>query len=145
MKTSLPVVLGMLVLVSAVWADGATGPGPAALEKAPGCCADSRCASACKVCVPEWTTKKTEKVAYGCKCVDFCLPNCFWIHRECRDGCCQDPNCKVCAAKRGACSECGGAGCIKCGRVRTRKVLIKKVHVTEVEQLDCVPKTVCGK
>ncbi len=36
MKTRLPVVLGMLVLVGAVCADGAASPGPAALEKVPG-------------------------------------------------------------------------------------------------------------
>jgi hypothetical protein len=149
MKACLLAVFGSFVLVGAAWAAGTASDGPpmgcAAMEESPGCYADSCGAAACKVCVPEATKKKKDKVSYGCKCVDFCVPKPSGIHHECRAGSgCGKADCNACAAECGACQACGGAGCIKCGRVRTKKVLIKKVKAIECDTFKCVPQSACG-
>lgn len=137
MRTYLPIVLGMLLLAGSAFADGPASAERDGMDKESGCFLDGSCCPRCRPCVPEWTTKKNEKVTYGCKCVEFCLPKCSWTHHACRDGgCCKESNGNACPTK---CGECGGAGCLKCGHVRTKKVLIKKVHVTETCKLECMP------
>ena len=82
-----------------------------------------------KVCVAVPTVKKTDKVVYDCKCVDYCLPRCslyslFW-------GCC----------------GCDG-GCPNCGCPRTKHVLIKHVVQEECPDVKCevrpAPCVPCG-
>lgn len=149
MKACLLAWFGSLLLVGAAWAAGTAcdcpPTGGVATDATPGCCADACGASACKVCVPEATKKKKEKVSYGSKCIDFCVPKPSCPHHACGDGACgANGNCSACAAQAGACQACGGAGCIKCGRVRTKKVLIKKVTTIESDTFKCVPQSVCG-
>ncbi|MCY2987347.1 MAG: hypothetical protein NTY19_05710 [Planctomycetota bacterium] len=148
MKACLLTFCGSFVLVGAAWAAGAACDGPptggATTDEAAGCCAGSCGTSACKVCVPEATKKKKDKVAYSSKCVDFCVPKPS-LHGVCSAGACGgNGDCNACAAQAGVCQACGGAGCIKCGRVRTKKVLIKKVKSIESDTYKCVPRSVCG-
>lgn len=93
----------------------AGAPAPVILVE-PGCA--KGCEAACctkKVCVPETTTKKITKTVYGSKCKDFCLKGCVFnfprlFHRNC-DAC-------------GSSTPC--VDCEKCGKVRTKRVLLKK-------------------
>ena len=80
------------------------------------------CPRCCKTCVPECVTKKIEKVSYGVKCVEFCLPKCPGA-RSYKD-----------------CQGCEHNDCPRCGQVRTKKVLIKKITTIECETTQCVPR-----
>lgn len=84
--------------------------------------------AACKVCVPEPAKKKNEKTVYSSKCVDFCVKGCPGLLNPTRKDCqgCDTPNCPM------------------CGKVRTKKVLMKKVQTTECDTFKCVPQTVSG-
>ena len=82
-----------------------------------------------KVCVPEPTIRKTDKVIYDERCVDYCLPRCSLFSLFRGNGC-----------------GCGDGGCLNCGQPRVRHVLIKKfVHEEcadvkcEVREGPCVP------
>jgi hypothetical protein len=141
MKMSLLAISASLVLVGVVWADSPS-VGCATDEQGVGCLPDS-CA---KVCMPQLTIKKKEKTVYGCKCVDFCVPKPSRPQHHGHDTCgCGKADCNACASQCGACQACSGAGCIKCGCVRTKKVLIKKVQTTEHCAAECVPQTLCGE
>jgi hypothetical protein len=76
------------------------------------------CGAPCtvKVCAPEPGVKKTEKVIYDEKCVDYCLPRCSLF------------------------SLFGGAacGCQNCGQPRTKHVLIKRIAHEECPEVKCV-------
>jgi hypothetical protein len=149
MKACLLAFFGSLVLVSAAWAAGTACDGPpagcAVTDESSACCADSCGASACKVCVPQATKKKKDKVTYSSKCVDFCVPKPSCPHHACGDDACGgNGDCNVGAAPCSAWQACGGADCIKCGHVRTKKVLIKKVKTIESDTYKCVPQSVCG-
>jgi hypothetical protein len=70
-----------------------------------------------KVCVPVPAVKKTEKVIYDERCVDYCLPHCsLWSFFGC---------------------GCDAGGCLNCGSPRTRRVLIKKVVHEECPDVKC--------
>ena len=73
-----------------------------------------------KVCVPEPTTRKVEKVVYDDKCVDYCLPRCSLFSLFAGKGC-----------------GCGDGGCLNCGQPRTRHVLIKRLVREECPDVKC--------
>jgi hypothetical protein len=73
--------------------------------------------------VPAPATKKIEKVTYGAKCVEFCVPNC--------------PGLRVLHEKD--CKGCEKPLAPNCGTPRTRTVLIKKVQTKECDACQCVP------
>ncbi len=77
-----------------------------------------------KVCVPEPAKKKVEKVSYGCKEVDFCVPRILGLFHVCSP-----------------CDDC--QPCKTCGKVYTKRVLIKKVQTTECDAVKLVPKDLC--
>ena len=80
------------------------------------------CVAPCpvKVCVPEPTVRKTDKVIYDEKCVDYCLPRCSLASIFGGGGC-----------------GCGDGGCLNCGHPRTRHVLIKKYVHEECPDVKC--------
>lgn len=131
MKKFAIALIGSLLLANSVVAvESATG-------KASGACRCAACGEPRSSCVSEPAPKKVDKVTYGSKCVEYCLPKFPGLHRcgsQCADGC-----------KAGACGQCGGAGCGACGKVRTKKVLLKKVTTVEVESCKCVPQADIGK
>jgi hypothetical protein len=101
--------------------------GLACLARADAPPADAPCAAACgpthKVCTPEETTKKTDKVVYDYKCVDYCLPRCSFFSSLWGHGC----------------------GCGNCGAPRVRRVLIKRVVHEECPDVKCtVEERPCG-
>ncbi len=106
MKDKLIVLVGVSVLFAAAWA--LAGP-----------CHDDN-----KICVPEPAKKKVEKVSYGCKEVDFCVPRILGLFHVCSP--CDD-----------------GQPCKTCGKVYTKRVLIKKVQTTECDTVKLVPKDLC--
>lgn len=86
-----------------------------------------------KTCVAVPTTKKTDKVIYDDRCIDYCLPTCsLWSLFGGGCGC--------------------DAGCLNCGQPHARHVLIKKfVHEEchdvqcEVREAPCVPPSFPGR
>jgi hypothetical protein len=120
----------LLVLMARGVAEGTDAAALAPLvQSAPA--ADGRCPSPCdecchgckECCVPTPAKKKIEKVVYGCKCVEFCVPKC--------------PGIRVCHEKD--CNGCEVPLAPNCGPVRTKIVLIKKVEVKESNTCVCVP------
>ncbi len=111
-------VLSLLCASLAGWAWAADPP--AVVVPCPAPCGP-------KVCVPEPTVRKTDKVIYDEKCVDYCLPHCSLWSLLTGGGC--------------------GCGCeAGCGTPRVRHVLIKRVvHEErpavkcEVREAPCVP------
>lgn len=83
---------------------------------------------ACQIvqCVPELSTTIKPRVYFECESKEYCLPRCrlpcFWRKRE-----------GVVPAS---------ADCPPCGKVRVRRVLIKKVATEESPSWRCVPKTI---
>jgi hypothetical protein len=67
-------------------------------------------------------TKKVVKAVYDVKCQDYCLKKCphFGYENKC-------------------CSSCDGGnpGCTNCGKVRTRKILLKKFVTEECPATKC--------
>ena len=131
MKTYLIAVVGSLLLAGSVLAQQCTSTScskPACVAAAGQACdCPNCCGAACKICVPEPAKKKIEKVNYSCKCKDFCVKGCPGLHnRTCKD-----------------CQGCDVENCPTCGKVRTKKVLIKKVKVTECDTFKCVPQAAC--
>lgn len=96
---------------------GPTGHNP---STCPTPAAHAACA-AHKVCVPVPDIKKTPRVVYGMVEKDFCLRKCCFgansCHRECK--------------------------CPQCERVRTKRVLVKKVIVEECPSFKCVVEERC--
>src|SRR4051794_14183976 len=71
------------------------------------------CCEAVKVCQPRPDIKKTVKVTYGCKAEDYCVPRCglCTLYTTCTSG----------------------GECLRCGKVRTRNILIKKIKNEECD------------
>lgn len=119
----------------------------------PGCSAGARCgqcgchAPCKKVCRVVCEMKKVEITCWEVKCEDFCAP----LPRLCGRGCGGDPGCGDCGAEPscGNCDSCkAGCGekCIqppKCGKVRSKKTLVKKTVAKEVPVYKCVVEYVC--
>jgi hypothetical protein len=81
-----------------------------------------------KVCVPEPYTKKTPRVYHDVKEKEYCLPGCTpweWLKNRLKGNY--------------SCDQCQ-----KCGKVRTRNVLIKKTAIDECPAYRCVVKPVAG-
>ena len=103
----------------------------------PDCCPDC-CegkAKKCKrYCVPEASTKKKTHTEYSCKEDEICRSRCFFcglltpFHRTCH-------SCNTCDS----CNE----GCRECGRVRTRRRLVKRFKTEECPITKCVPPKDC--
>jgi hypothetical protein len=87
-------------------------------------CCSASCAA--KVCTPVPAIKKTDKVIYDEKCVDYCLPRCslFSIFS----------------------GQCGcGKECSACGQPRTKHLLVKKIVHEECAEMKCEVQAVpCG-
>ena len=78
------------------------------------------CSASCvaKVCAPVPAIKKTEKVIYDEKCVDYCIPRCSLL-----------------SIFRGQCG-CGNE-CSNCGQPRTKHLLVKKIAHEECPDVKC--------
>jgi hypothetical protein len=104
-----------------------------------GCHDDCHDANVCKVCVPAPAKKKISTTVYGIKCVDFCLTRCSLgglFSGRCNDHGCND-NCGQCGrCRKGPCDQHEGVG--DCKKVRTKRVLLKKVETCEVDSYKCV-------
>ena len=116
----------------------------------------ARCGRACqceKHCCVVCEMKEVKKMVWVVKCEDFCapLPNC-----GCEHGCCNGCNgCAACGAEPTCCERCGkkcdpcaaekNKCCVppKCGKVRTKKVLVKKEVVCQVPSYKCVVVYTC--
>ena len=76
-----------------------------------------------KICSAEPAKVKTVKSVYGVKCVEYCLPKCPHLSlRHAGDG-------------------CG----VKCGKLRTRQVLLKRSVTEERDTAKCVPQRISSK
>ena len=106
-------------LVSPLLAQDRTGTAPApatVIQTVSHRACDTACPQTCcpdKVCVSEPTTKKTTKVVYSSKCIEYCLPKC--------------------SLGRGGC-DCAE----NCGPVRTKTVQLKRVVTEECPDTHCV-------
>ena len=121
------------------------------------CCRKAKCRGCGKSCKVTCDTKKVKKIVWVVECEEFCapLPNCD-RGRSC------DRGCKSCCDAE-ACGDCGGCGkagrcgrCCKdpcealqnrkyvspkCGKVRSRKKLVKKEITCKIPVYKC---EVCG-
>ena len=91
---------------------------------APACAAEAQ-----KVAVPGVVTQKHTRVCYDCKEEEYTTTRC--LRTPIPSAKCHGPGCGGCAAAG------PGAACVKCGPVRTRKVLIKKIITEEVAVPGC--------
>ena len=132
MRTYLIALFATLLFLGGASAQqGTTGACPESASvgaAARGCVCPHCGGAACKVCVPEPAKKKNEKAVYSFKCVDFCVKGCPGLVNPTRKDC----------------QGCDVQNCQACGKVRTKKVLIKKVKTTECDSFKCVPQTVCA-
>jgi len=108
-----------------------------------GCCDQTCDKCGCKkVCKVVCEMQKVKRTVWVVECEDFCapLPNCDSCCDRCKSGCCKGGD------------ACGGKCCNdpcrslvdrkrvppKCGKVRTKKTLVKKEIVCEVPVYKCV-------
>lgn len=103
-------------------------------------CEGEACPEPCKTCVPEIIKKKISTPVYGIKCIDFCLPKCVHggniFKKDCGHGHACGHDCGGCGkCKKGPCDF--NESCGECGKVRTRRVLLKKFEVCEVDVVSC--------
>lgn len=97
-------------------------------------CGHDACPSPCKECIVKHDKIKIIRPVYGMKCKDFCLPKCVFngfdfCKKPCGHGCetacpspCPTPSCSSCA---------------ECGKVRTRRILLKKFVECEEDIVKC--------
>ena len=132
MKISTLSVILIAVLMTVCVARGANAPlpsaippGPAAIGHGSAQCPRQDCCDKCgkPCCVPAPAKKKIEKITYGAKCVEFCIPTC--------------PGLRIFHEKD--CNGCERPLSPNCGSVRTKTVLIKKVQTKECDTCQCVP------
>jgi len=131
---------------------------PPACTAARTCCGTKHFCRDCgaeRACQVVCETRKVKKTVWRIECEDYCvpLPSCsFGFGNHCNRGCCDID----CAESCGGCCEsqrcCGDRGCEdpcadllsrkmvppKCGKVRTRKKLIKDEITCEVPTYKCV-------
>ena len=71
---------------------------------------------------PVQTTKKISRPVYDVKCVDFALKKC-----------------PPCGYEHKCCTSCDGGNpdCVKCGKIRTKKILLKKFVTEECPTTKC--------
>lgn len=129
-KLTFLMIAAALALAPAVRADGLL-QGGCKKERAPKC-PKQKCDTCKKECVPTVTKKTIEHRKYSSSCESFCIPKCRL------GGCGSKKSCDPCNACPTACDE----PCHKCGKVRTRKVLIVKIRkeeqcVKSCEAVDC--------
>jgi hypothetical protein len=98
----------------------------------PSCCSSCGCSQLQKVCrtVPE--VKKETKTKWIVECEEVCLPG----RTQCVDECVTDPN------------SLTGSSIVttrqpSCGRIITKKKLVKKTEIIEKPGFKCVVETVC--
>ncbi len=115
--------------------------------KDPGCgasttCCQCGCHAPCKkVCRVVCEMKKVEITCWEVKCEDFCAP----LPSLCGKNCCAD-SCSSGCGECGACTSGCCEKCInppKCGKVRSKKTLVKKTVTKEVPVYKCVVEYVC--
>ncbi|MGW8257302.1 MAG: hypothetical protein ACWGMZ_07450 [Thermoguttaceae bacterium] len=150
---------GLLVGFPAIASETAKSCCPTACTEvqtcgSPDCCAHCGCHCGCeKYCKLVCTMKKVKKTVWVVKCEDFCtsLPGCG---RCCCDGC---ESCGDECRKEARCENCRGKSCNpcaslenrdyippRCGKVRTKKVLVKKEIICKVPAYKCVVVYSCG-
>ncbi len=127
-----------------------------AMAGSPTCCAHCGCQASCqkKVCQVVCATKKEKKTRWVVKCEDFCAPLPSLLggrcHGECGGTCesCQaTPGCATCAQGGECCATCKEKPLVppKCGKVRTKKTLVKEEYEVEVPTYKCVVVYLCGQ
>ncbi len=118
--------VGLAGLSQAADALVVVSPAPLIVGVAGQPCCDAACAA--KVCAPTSGTKKTEKVIYDEKCVDYCIPRCsLW------------------SIFSGQCGCEGGTGCQNCGQPHTKHLLVKRIVYEECPAVKCEVQAVpCG-
>ncbi|MBN2473939.1 MAG: hypothetical protein JXB62_04995 [Pirellulales bacterium] len=120
---------------------------------APGCCEEAcHACGAKKVCKVVCEMKKVTKYVWVVECEDFCapLPNCD-LGKRCCHGCgtgCCETEATCCGDADGCGSCCKPDPCEalrnrryvppKCGKVRTKKKLVKKEVTCEIPVYKCV-------
>ena len=146
--------------IATLWATAALAgdacSAPAACDLSAGCdpgCCDPGLCDRCgcqKKCQVVCEMKKVKKTVWVVECEDFCapLPRCGRGGDPCCDpGCGADPA----ACANGACGQCAACSCDpctslecrdyvppKCGKVRTKKNLVKKEIECEIPVYKCV-------
>ena len=121
------------------------------------CCAPSTCKAvqscgdcgAQKACQVICETKTVKKVVWRVECVDFCapLPGRDRCKSGCKDGCCET-DCAEATCGEASCGSCCDDPCEslqnrkyvtpRCGKVRTKKNLIKDTITCEVPSYRCI-------
>ena len=109
------------------------------------CCSDCGAQKACQVICE---TKKVTKVVWRVECEDFCtmLPGCereCCSNSGCQEGCGESACCETGCDSCGDCDPCASLQDRKyvtprCGKVRTRKKLVKDTITCEVPSFKCV-------
>jgi len=125
-------LIGCLVIVLGTFAARPSDAGG-------GCC--DRCGSegSQKVCRLKCTYKEVKITCWTSKCEDFCVPGPCPL--PCGHGC-LPASCDACA---GACDGgCTGAGAPRHARIRTKKMLMKKVITKKVPVYEWVVEDLCG-
>jgi hypothetical protein len=121
------------------------------------CCSCGDNCGVRKVCRLKESTKKIEKVCYGCECEDYCLPGkscrgCLNVENTCDDGCSDSCGCESgCATCKVGGKESKPWCCLEwfdwkpsCAEVRTRKKLVKYVLTKEVPSWKWEVEEVCS-
>jgi len=119
---------------------------------APPACKAVQCCSDCgvkKVCQVICETKTVKKTVWRVECEDFCVP--LPGRDRCKSGCqdgCGETACGETACGETGCGGCGDDPCAslqnrkyvtpRCGKVRTKKKLVKETITCEVPSYKCV-------
>jgi hypothetical protein len=168
--TTVSAAVGLLLAQAALAGDCCTAPGACeqVVHGSPDNCGHCGVQACCKkVCKVVCEMKEVTKHCWCVECEDFCapLPNCA---HGCSDpGCCDpgcDPGCDVGGCTAEGCGSCAGScgqghdllgklggllhkpKCLvppKCGKVRTKKKLVKKEYKCKVPVYKCVVVYTC--
>lgn len=150
-------VLATMAAVLLIARPASAGDCAQAPSGGPDCCAQCGCKAACqkKVCQVVCDKKKEKKTRWVVKCEEFCAPLPSLIGRgcgECGDcGACEtsqgDAGCATCAQSGQCCPTCKEKKLVppKCGKVRTKKTLVKEEYEVEVPAYKCVVVYLCGQ
>ncbi len=148
----LTMAIGWMIADSAVAADCCAPPTCAAEQS---CCGATQACGDCgaqKACQVICETKKVTKVVWRIECEDFCAPL-PGRQRECcaSDGCgtgCGEAGCAEATCGEAGCGDCCDDPCAslqnrkyvqpRCGKVRTRKKLVRVEITCEVPSYKCI-------
>lgn len=131
----LTLAIGWTIADMAVAADCCAPPTCAAVQSCNDCGAQKACQVICE-------TKKVTKVVWRIECEDFCVPM-----PGCRDKCCASNGCQEGCGEASCCNDsCDPCASLqdreyvtpRCGKVRTKKKLVKDTITCEVPSFKCV-------